>query len=310
MAAACVTVTACADGYVPQTPVDTGPTSTDSDSSSGDVSERPGDTSPNDHADASLDTNTRSSDTNDVPDDDAGQPGVCTPDHDGIIERDEFPAEPGRSAPYRVAGDITVDTRGTTQSNTRVWDFSGSYADERNTTLQLQAVDDQWFADDFPDASYVTRLSALEGEETLGIYKLTSDALLLQGAVSPEDGLYATELEYDPDVPILKFPMQQGDSWSIDSDVTGTYNGTPVGVISETYDIEVDARGEVVTPYGRFPALRVYTQLDRQWGWFPESVRTMTFAVECFGTVATARSDGNAETKHFEQAAELRRLNK
>lgn len=309
-ALALIALSACADGYVPQANVgDDASSDTSVVDATIDADERPdGGLADGTSADARPDTEV--DDDGGLNDPDGGPSGGCQPDHDGVLERDEFLAEPGLAPPYEVAEEVEVDTGGVEQDGTRVWDLTGPYAGDEQKPLPVLDVEEQWFAQEFPDATYAVRLSLQEGEETLGVYKLTPDALLLQGVVSPEEGLYETELTYDPDIPILKFPMAKGDSWSVDSDVTGRYNGTPVGVISEQYDVEVDAEGEVITPYGRFPTLRVYTNLDRQWGWFPDSVRTMSFAVECFGTVATIRSDGNADQKNFQEAAELRRLTK
>jgi len=231
---------------------------------------------------------------------------LCTPNHDGIIGRDEFPLEVGRSATYRVGLDVDVNTAGLAGPNqTRVWDFSAMLQGDQDVHTELRAVTGTWFADSFPGASYITRLSALEDLD--GVFELTDDALLLRGVVSPLGGTSRTELVYDPPVPVVGFPLQKGASWSISTTISGVAQGVP-SVYTESYDFLVDADGELTTPYGTFPVLRVRVDLTRTVGALVTTKHSFAFIAECFTTVANVSSKDYEPDIEFDRAAELRRL--
>ena len=230
---------------------------------------------------------------------------VCSPDRDGTIARAEVPLSAGLHATFRVAEDAPVDLVGTSSGGTRRWDLSGALGGDSDTRIDLVPVTGAWYAPDFPGASYAARLSA--SEDLLGVFEITSDALLLRGVVSPDDGLSRTRLTYDPPVPVLRFPLREGDSWSATSSVTGLALGV-ASFYSETYASQVDAAGELATPFGSFPVLRVRTVLDRTVGVVTTRTRTFAFVSECFGTVATVTSDPGETAVEFTRASELRRL--
>ncbi|MEO7094268.1 MAG: hypothetical protein ABI175_13515, partial [Polyangiales bacterium] len=77
---------------------------------------------------------------------------------------------------------------------------------------------------------------------------------------------------------------------------------------TESYDVKVDAKGKVVTPFGEFSVLRLRTVLTRTVGALPTVTRTYGFVAECFGTVATITSNSNEASAEFTTAAEIRRL--
>ncbi|HTM21487.1 MAG TPA: hypothetical protein VL172_13295, partial [Kofleriaceae bacterium] len=162
-----------------------------------------------------------------------------------------------------------------------------------------------WWADDFPGASYAARLS--QRQELLGVFELTGTALLLRGVVSPEAGLYRTELTYDPAVRVLAFPIDPDDTWSDTATVSGLAQGV-YSIYTEAYQSDVDASGDAVTPYGSFPVLRVRVELTRTVGAAVVTNRTYLFVSECYGTVATVVSNDYEPDAEFTQAAELRRL--
>lgn len=237
---------------------------------------------------------------------DAGGGAACVPDHDGTLQRDEVPLGPGLMAPYRAAQDVVIDTSGVMNGDgTRSWNLDVALEGDHTLLVETTAVADAWWAADFPDASYASRLS--ESADLLGVFRVTDDALLLLGVVSPEDGAARTSLAYDPPVTVLQFPFAPGASWSSEADVSGVAQG--IGVFyTERYESFVDGRGDLDTPYGTFPVLRVRTVLTRTVGFAVTTIRTFLFVAECFGTVATVVSQDNESDVEFTEASEVRRL--
>jgi hypothetical protein len=232
--------------------------------------------------------------------------GGCRPDHDGVIARDEISLAPGRTATFRVATDTEVSTAGQLQSGgSRMWNFNGPFDNDHDVMVVLEDASAGWYADVFPTATYATRLS--DTENLLGVFELTDDALLLLGVVSPQAGLQRTELEYDPPIPVLALPLSSTSAWQTTSTVTGLAQGI-TSFYTEAYDSRVDAVGDVQTPYGEFPVLRVRTELTRTIGAAIITSRTFLFVSECFGTVGSATSNQYETETEFTQAAELRRL--
>ena len=125
--------------------------------------------------------------------------------------------------------------------------------------------------------------------------------------MSPQEGFDKTELTYSPPVVVLAFPVTEGNSFSTDATVTGTALGIPV-FYSELYQSNVDAHGTMKTPYGDFDVLRIGVSLTRTVGALVTEVRSYLFTAECFGTVASIRSNDNEAGSEFTTAAEVRRL--
>jgi hypothetical protein len=248
-----------------------------------------------------------------LPEDDGGEPeddGAeaigCLPNDDGVIEREEVPLRAGVRATFLIGLDTPIDTAGTTEPDgTRAWDLSGPLAGDHSELVELLALADRWFAPDFPGATYAARLS--DAEELLGVFEVATDALLLRGVVSPDDGVLRTNLTYDPPVTVLSFPLEVGDTWSTDSTVSGLASGV-ASFYREAYESQVDAAGTLETPYGSFDVLRVRVRLVRTVGVVPTVVRTFMFVSECFGTVAAITSRYNETEVEFTHAAEARRL--
>jgi len=245
---------------------------------------------------------------------DGGAPPTgCVPNHDGALQRSEFLLRAGTSAVYRVATDAEVDTDGETDAGgVRRWDLSGAMHDDHPATLAALAPAGQWWADAYPTASYAARLS--QSSDLLGVFRISDDALVLLGVVSQEGGLYRTELTYDPPVRTLPFPVRAGDEWTTDSTVTGFYEGVAIlaPFQDEVYESKADLRGELTTPFGPFPVLRVRTRMTRTvwtaWGPVVTDIRSHLFLAECFGTVATMTSPSGTTEDEFPVAAEVTRL--
>lgn len=230
---------------------------------------------------------------------------ACT-NHDDVLERREVTLGPDLRAPYRVGLGVTVSTAGQRQPDgSRRWDLSGMLTgDERVETVTL-APTGQWFADRFPSATYVTRLS--QTQDLLGVFQVGDQALSLLGVVSPVDGPAATEIHYAPPVVVLQFPLRAGARWNTSTMVTGRILGATL-FYQEAYDSLVDASGVLATPYGEFPVQRVRTVLQRTIGLQITTIRTFTFEGECYGTVGLVSSRDNEPLEEFTLAAEVRRL--
>lgn len=251
--------------------------------------------------DASLDSSLDASDF------DAGSIG-CAPNHDGIITRAEVPIRAGLRATFRTTTDAMVDLTGEVQGDgSRRWSLVGPFAGDRDVLVELRDPSAEWFAEDFAGASYMTELTS--ESDLLGVFEVTGDALLLRGVASPESGFSETRLLNDPAVATLRFPLEEGDRWTDEIDVTGRALGV-ITTYDETYESVVDAAGELETPFGTFEVLRIRTELTRDngFGVVLSRVRTYAFVSECFGTVAVVRSgESESATERF-VAAEVRRL--
>lgn len=236
---------------------------------------------------------------------DAALPG-CTPNKDGTITREEIPIKAGLKATYRVAQDETVSSAGTPAAGgKRAWDFSTALASDTNVIVETQALAGKWYASDFPNAAYASKLR--EGTDLVGVFDLAPTTLSIEGVVSSVDGVTGTNLKNDPPVAVITFPLTSGAKWSTETTVSGKLSGVP-GAYTEKYESEVDAQGTLKTPLGTFDVLRVKTVLTRTQGFLVTTVRTFAFVTECYGTVATVTSKDNESEAEFTRAAELRRI--
>lgn len=308
MLTAGVLLCACSEGYAPGSH-DTADAAlsdagVDADASGEDASNEDAGADGDDASspDAAADTGT---DTGADTGADAG-PSSCAPNHDGTLTRDEVVFRPGLHATFRVAEDVTVDTHGDEQGDgSRVWDLTEQLPGDHSVLVELRSLDGTWYNTEFPDATYAARLS--DTDQQLGVFAAEDDGLYLQGVVTPDDGWARTELSYDPAVEVLAFPMSQGDTWTTDATASGWYSGG-YWTAYETYESQVDAHGTLKTPFGDFEVLRVRTDLTRTVGVMVTTQITYSFVSECFGTVATIRSQENEDQAEFTDAAEVRRM--
>jgi len=231
-----------------------------------------------------------------------GGPITCAPNNDGTIHREEVPLRAGVHATFKVALGATVNTAGTLEGGRRVWDLTAPLADGHLLTGETRPVTGTWYAEDFPNATYAARLS--DTNELLGVFRVTETALELLGVVSEQDGLTSTKLTYDPPVKVLSFPLTVGKTYSTESTVTGRAQGV-IAYYWETYENQVDAEGDLKTPFSTFHVLRVRTKLTRQVGMLTTVVRSFAFVTECFGTVATVRSEDGEDSVEFTKASEV-----
>lgn len=259
---------------------------------------------------ASVDSEVAGDDTSGSGDTGAGDAGVppwtCVPNHDGRVDRIEIHFAPNLSAPFRVASDASFQPQGQAGSDGKpVWDLASALASDKDVQVGTEPVAGRWFSADFAGATYAARLAV--DSPLLGVFEATGDALLLRGVVSPDDGLLATKLVYDPPAKVLAFPLQEGTSFASSSIVTGKKDGV-YALWNESWTSVADHRGIVQTPYGNFPSLRVRTTLTRKVGILEYVTRSFAWVAECYGTVASARSKLDEPALEFTTAEELRRL--
>jgi hypothetical protein len=231
---------------------------------------------------------------------------TCRPNDDWRVERGEVPIRAGLRATFRIGRDTSVDMAGERRPDgSRRWDLSGALENDHSVLVETRDPLGAWWAPDFPAATYAAQLR--DGQELLGVFQATEDALRLLGVVSPTDTYPATKLSYDPPVDVLRFPLERGLAWGTTSTVTG-YSLGVISYYQESYANQVDAHGELATPYAVFPVLRVRVALTRTVGMAVTTSRTFAFVAECFGTVATVNSRDYESEVEFSQAVEARRL--
>jgi hypothetical protein len=236
----------------------------------------------------------------------SGGSGLCAPNHDGVLTRDETPLAAGLNAKFLVSGPTTVSSAGDVQPDgSRIWDLKLALSGDHLVVVETQKLDGQWFAADYPGATYAARLS--ESSDWLGVFEVSPVALLLRGVVSPEDGPTKTRLSYAPPVVVLDFPLSEGKTWSTTANVTGLALGVLANYV-EKYESSVDAHGTLKAPFGDFPVLRTRVVLTRTVGVMTTTVRSFLFGAECFGTVASIVAKDGVVTTEVSDAAEVRRL--
>lgn len=246
----------------------------------------------------------------------AGDSGACVPNGDGRIDRVEFPVRAGLRATYTYATNVAVDLTGVTTGTETRWNFKGPFANDTTRVVDVLAPTGKWWAAAFPSASYALALGA--AGDLLGVFTLGASELSLVGVVSPADSATKTQLAYDPAPAFLRFPLRVGDSWTTTATVGGTAQGLAIGPLTgtqytETYATTVDAAGSVEVPFGTFKVVRVLTSLTRRnqaglpIATLPDR-KSVAFVAECFGTVASATSNGGETRALFTTASELQRL--
>lgn len=234
-----------------------------------------------------------------------GSTTVCSPNKDGTIERSEVPLAAGLHATFLIAKNATVDTTGAEVGGTTQWDFTTDLPGDALTLVELRDLTGEWFAPDYPDASYASLLS----DGLLGVFQITDTQLLLHAVVSTAAGPTRTQLTYKPAAVLLQFPLALGSTWSSTSQISGLTSGI-ISAATEKYESQIDKEGEVKTPFATFPVLRVNTVLTRTVGAVPGTMRTLLYVTECFGTVASVSSNANEPKVEFTSASEVRRMAK
>jgi hypothetical protein len=145
-----------------------------------------------------------------------------------------------------------------------------------------------------------------------GIYHQDETALWLDGTASHDEMPAAgkTLVQYTAPIALLRFPLQDGESYS----ATATFSNTTVDGLplqgTDTVDVDVTLGQRLDVPYVQFsPILRVRTNVTRtpSTGSPIVNKRTTLFMFECFGEVARAESNPDEPNADFTTAAYLRR---
>lgn len=255
-------------------------------------------------ADAAVDANGAADAAADAGGDASPLPG-CSPNKDGVITAAEVPLKAGLRATFRVGTSETIDTAGTPQAGGRAWDFTAALASDRSVLVETLPLAGKWFESKFQGATYAVQLRASSAE--LGVFEVSPAGVLLRGVVTPEGGVFRTEVTHAPPPPMLSFPLTVGKTWSEDASVSGLVNGV-ITPYAEKYSFEVDQKGTLKTPLGTFDVLRVRALLERTIGLLTTRVRSFAFVSECYGTVASVTSTDDEPSVEFTRAAEIRRI--
>lgn len=231
----------------------------------------------------------------------------CNFNGDGTIERSEIPAMPGLGGFFDVNPANSTTTVQVEPVN-GVWDFSQVGATDEKIYEGLDAPSGQWWAADFPTASYSDLVD--EGSQTYGVYQITDTQLLLLGLVSRSADYPETEYTYATPIVVLQFPFKKGDTWTTTSTASGWADGiyiNPFYPAVETWKTTVDEAGTVKTPLATFQALRLRVDYTQDYG--TETTRIIyVWVAECYGAVARIQSQDGETNADFTTAAEYRRI--
>jgi hypothetical protein len=224
----------------------------------------------------------------------------CVPNRDGMITADELPIALGATIDYYVDTNQPVDL----VAANGVWDLS----QERNDSviaLGPVALGAQWYAGMFPAGQFVVDA----GGGLDGVYHQDAEALWLDGTASQADGANKTLIVYPTPLPVLRFPVTDGESYSTTAAITSaTIDGLPFNGTDEL-DVDVTGTGRLDVPYVNFsPTLRVRENAIRKTGATQVTKRTTIFLFECFGEIARAESKQDETNPDFTTAAYLRRF--
>jgi hypothetical protein len=241
------------------------------------------------------------------------EPLACMPNLDGRIEAQELQAAFGLSIAYLVspAGEErSVDLVGQTEGSRRIWDWGADYASDQVARLAAQELSGKWYAAHFPGGQFVTAFDA--GGTVESVYSLDGTGLHLHGLASAEEAPLEgqTLFSYTSPVMLYRFPIEVGSSHvSVGEVQDGVLRGLPY-VARDTYQVDVDAAGELILPDVTFTQalrVRVRSVIEPSVG-VSISQRQVSFMFECFGEVARATSRVDEAQEDFTTALELRRL--
>ncbi len=233
---------------------------------------------------------------------------TCQGNNDGVITADEMPMVPGASISYLVnAPGTTVTVAPSGQPDGQggtSWDFSDDSG--QAWTIGLSTVIGQWYESSFANAQYASPLSP--SDDTLGVYRVADGAIWLLGYASPDED--RTLAVYDEPVPLIRFPITEGMSWTKVSHITdAVYDNQPFAS-TDTYRISVDQRGTVEFPYlSLHNTLRMKVELHTS---LPggQTIHRIQYLYlhECWGELARIVSTDGELDPAFTTAAEFRRL--
>lgn len=222
----------------------------------------------------------------------------CVPNRDGAITPDELPLALGAKVDYYASTNTAVTLTGD------VVDLSQERSSDQVISLGPTALGSQWYAASFPSGQFVVDA----GSGLDGIYHQDDRALWLDGTASQMQGANKTLIVYPTPLPVLRFPVTDGESYTSTVAITATVDGLPFNG-SDTLDVDVTAVDRLDVPYVQFsPVLRVREKAVRTAGQVSVTKRTTIFLFECFGEVARAESKQDETNPDFTTAEYLRRF--
>jgi hypothetical protein len=253
---------------------------------------------------------------NATPPGDLDPPGAarCTPNIDGVIERDEY-INIGLTNTVVLAsmpGTMTsVDVKGVVDGDgTITWPFASDALGITPTQVVAEPVATKWYASSFPGAQYA--FTTTDGAFDF-VYSQTPDAIYLHGSASslesPTTG--QTLIAYTNPIEIYRFPLYRGWSATMVAEIPSgsVFNGFPF-MGTDLYQIVDDATGYIELPdLTLTQAHRVRFTITNRPDGLPEIVRRqVSFLFECFGEVARVTSQLGEPTEDFTTAADVRRF--
>lgn len=240
-------------------------------------------------------------------------PSTCVPNLDGAIDSVEL--APLLDVPTRLlvspAGvERTTSVTPVAKDGKNVWDYSIDYADDQSAELKATSIKGKWYASSFPEDAFALPFDV--GGAFDAVYRHDASALALLGLASktetPAEG--KTLWVYTAPVKLYQFPLTPGSSYTVTGDVqNGTARGVPYAA-KDTYEVKVDAAGQVELPDLIFEqALRVrVTATVTPVAGAPIVTRQVSFLSECAGEIARVTSKAGEPSEDFTTAKELRRL--
>jgi hypothetical protein len=238
---------------------------------------------------------------------------ACVPNLDGAIDANEL------RPVLDVATRLLVSPAGVERTTTVVpavkdgknrWDYSIDYADDQMTEIRATPIKGKWYAGSFPVEAFALPFDA--GGNYEAIYTHDAAALALLGLASkvesPAEG--KTLWAYTAPVKLYQFPLRAGTTYSVQGDVqNGTARGAPYAA-RDSYNIKVDAAGQVDLPDLIFEqALRVrVTATVAPVAGAAIVNKQVSFLSECTGEIARLTSNAGETNDDFTTAKEMRRL--
>ncbi len=239
----------------------------------------------------------------------------CKGNNDGIIESKEVTYAVGvtvnirRNKPGTI---VSVNQVGNVNDKgIRVWDFREAQATTHDT-IKTVSPTGKWFVSKFPQANLLVPVP-FKGinNQVFQILRYTNDQLFLEGIASDKEKPEQDKvfLPYNTPIPLLKFPLRDGDEWVVSAKTQGNVGTLPVAS-TDTYQIRVAGRGTVKLPDIQFNnTLRIVIKVRQRFlgGQTRQRYQVLYFH-ECFGEIARAESKDNETKETFNRATLLRFL--
>lgn len=234
-----------------------------------------------------------------VDDPDAFAPVVqvpdCRPNNDGIITFDELPVVTGAVARNRIGVNVPVDVVGQVgDDGVRFWDLTRPVVDnEAVGTFTVEEMDQQWFADLFPEADFAAPL--VPGNSQLGPLVADETGWKLLGGASKEENPPEgqTKIVYDTPSVLYPFPLALGTTVTTTSRAT---NAVLLGIqtaFDDEVSVEVVRIGTVLLPDLILDnTLQVRVRLKRTLVAGDIQQVSYHFVHECLGEVGRFISEG------------------